>query len=275
MNDDNKEVPADKLEQEAAALRAQAAAAQAASVQAQAHAADASQAAAAAAAASAEPRKEGWERDVLEKLALSTIREQRASRQWGIFFKFATLFVVLFALWHLFELGGTDMETLGRHTALIEVDGEIGEEGTGAASVVIPALNKAYADAGSVGIVVRVNSPGGSPVQAGMINDEMMRLRKLYPGKPLHVVVDEICASGGYYIAAGAENIYVNKASVIGSIGVLMEGFGFVDLMNKVGVERRLLTAGENKGFLDPYSPQSDKQKAFAQSMLNEIHQQF
>jgi protease-4 len=217
----------------------------------------------------------GWERSVLEKLALATVNEQRASRRWGIFFKIATLALVLFALWHLFELGGADMETLGRHVALIEIDGEIGEEGTGAADVVIPALNKAYNDAGSVGIVLSINSPGGSPVQAGLINDEMTRLRRQFPNKPLYVVVGEMCASGGYYIAAGADRIYVNKASVVGSIGVLMEGFGFTELMKKLGVERRLLTAGENKGLLDPYSPQTEKQKAYAQAMLNEIHQQF
>jgi protease-4 len=140
---------------------------------------------------------------------------------------------------------------------------------------VIPSLNKAFSDAGSVAIVLRINSPGGSPVQAGMIVDEILRLRKGYPAKPVYVVVDEICASGGYYIAASADKIFVNKASIVGSIGVLMDGFGFTGTMEKVGVERRLLTAGENKDFMDPFSPQSDKHKAHAQVMLNEIHQQF
>jgi protease-4 len=140
---------------------------------------------------------------------------------------------------------------------------------------VIPSLNKAFSDAGSAAVVLRINSPGGSPVQAGIIVDEIQRLKKGYPNKPLYVVVDEICASGGYYIAAAADKIYVNKASIVGSVGVLMDGFGFTGLMDKLGVERRLLTAGENKGFLDPFSPQSDKQKQHALAMLNEIHEQF
>src|SRR5690606_13834434 len=143
------------------------------------------------------------------------------------------------------------------------------------AEAVVSALNKAYEDPGTVGVIMQINSPGGSPVQAGIINDEMTRLRAKYPKKPLYVVVTDICASGGYYIAAAADRIYVNKASIVGSIGVLMDGFGFTSAMEKLGVERRLLTAGENKGFLDPFSPQSEKQKLYAQNMLDEIHQQF
>ena len=218
-----------------------------------------------------------WEREVLEKLVFATLKEQRASRRWGIFFKFFTLLIVLFGLAAYFDFSwtGADGEALGRHTALIEIDGAIETEGSGAASVVIPALNKAFSDSGSVAVVMHVNSPGGSPVQAGMIVDEMIRLRKGYPGKPLYVVVDEICASGCYYIAAGADKIYVNKASIVGSIGVLMDGFGFTGIMEKAGVERRLLTAGENKGFMDPFSPLTDKHKQHALGMLNEIHQQF
>lgn len=215
-----------------------------------------------------------WERTTLEKLLMATVREQRAARRWGIFFKLLTLGVIIFALWAYLDTGA-DMENMGRHTALIEIDGAIDSEGSGAADNVIPSLNKAFSDLGSVAVVLRINSPGGSPVQAGMIVDEIIRLRKGYPNKPLYVVVDEICASGGYYIAAAADRIYVNKASLVGSIGVLMDGFGFTGTMEKLGVERRLLTAGENKGFLDPFSPQSDKQKAHAQEMLNEIHQQF
>ena len=216
-----------------------------------------------------------WERTTLEKLLMATVREQRATRRWGIFFKLVSLGVIIFALWAYVSGTGTDMENMGRHTALIEIDGAIESEGSGSADVVIASLNKAFSDAGSVAVVLRINSPGGSPVQAGMIVDEILRLRKGYPSKPLFVVVDEICASGGYYIAAAADRIYVNKASLVGSIGVLMDGFGFTGTMEKLGVERRLLTAGENKGFLDPFSPQSDKQKAHAMAMLNEIHQQF
>ena len=218
-----------------------------------------------------------WEREVLEKLVFATLREQRAHRRWGIFFRAMSLALVLFGLWAYFDFDftGTDMEALGRHTALIDIDGAIESEGNASASVVIPALNKAFSDTGSVAIVLHINSPGGSPVQAGMIVDEIRRLRKGYPAKPLYVVVDEMCASGGYYIAASADKIFVNKASIVGSIGVLMDGFGFTGIMQKAGVERRLLTAGDNKGFMDPFSPLSDKHKAYAQSMLNEIHQQF
>jgi protease-4 len=217
-----------------------------------------------------------WEREVLEKLVFATLKERKAARRWSIFFKAATLLVVVFALSVYFDFwSGSDSETLGRHTALIEVDGAIESEGSGSAAVVIPALNKAFSDTGSVAVVLHINSPGGSPVQAGMIVDEMQRLRKGYPAKPLYVVVDEICASGCYYIAAGADRIYVNKASIIGSIGVLMDGFGFTGIMEKLGVERRLLTAGENKGFMDPFSPVTEKHKQHAQEMLNEIHQQF
>ena len=221
-------------------------------------------------------KKVGWERDVLERLAFATVKEQRARRRWGIFFKLATLAVVCVAIWQAVDYGNANTETVGAHTALIDIDGTIESGGgSGSAESVIPALNRAYADTDSVGVILRINSPGGSPVQAGMINDEMVRLRKAFPKKPLYVVVDEMCASGGYYIAAGADKIFVNKASVVGSIGVLMDGFGFTGLMDKVGVERRLLTAGENKGFLDPFSPQTAKQKDYALSMLNEIHQQF
>ena len=216
-----------------------------------------------------------WEREILEKLAFATLAEQRARRRWGNFFKLAMLGLIAVGIWLALDLGGANMETVGSHTALITIDGTIESGGAGAADAVIPALNKAYSETGSVGIILHINSPGGSPVQAGMINDEIGRLRKAYPQKPLYVVVDEICASGGYYIAAAADKIYVNKASIVGSIGVLMEGFGFTGVMEKLGVERRLMTAGENKGFMDPFSPQTARQKSYAQEMLNEIHQQF
>ena len=220
--------------------------------------------------------KHGWERAIIEKLALAALHEQRARRRWGIFFKLATLSIVLLAIFAFMIYEQSDAEILTRHTALIEIDGTIeAGGGSGAADSVIPALGKAFADDSAVGIILRINSPGGSPVQAGMINDEIVRLKKSHPKKPLYVVVDEMCASGGYYIAVAADKIFVNKASVVGSIGVLMDGFGFTGLMDKLGVERRLQTAGVNKGFMDPFSPQSDKQKVYAQQMLDEIHQQF
>ncbi|MGZ3236728.1 MAG: S49 family peptidase [Burkholderiaceae bacterium] len=221
-------------------------------------------------------QKEGWEREVLEKLVFATLNEQRARRRWGIFFKFVTLALVIWGILLAFDFGNNDIEFEGKHTALVEIDGTIESgAGGGSAETVIPALNSAFSDSNSVGVILRINSPGGSPVQAGMINDEITRLRKAYPKKPLHVVVDEMCASGGYYIAVAADKIFVNKASIVGSIGVLMDGFGFTGLMDKLGVERRLQTAGVNKGFMDPFSPQTEKQKAYAQEMLNEIHQQF
>ncbi|TFW16760.1 S49 family peptidase [Massilia arenosa] len=222
------------------------------------------------------PEMKNWERETLEKLVFATVKENRAARRWSIFFRFLYLFIAFFALWAYFDFdfSGADAE-LGRHTALIEIDGEIADEGTGSADSVIPSLNKAFLDRGSAAIILRINSPGGSPVQAGEIVDEINRLKKGYPDKPVYVVVDEICASGGYYIASAADKIYVNKASIVGSVGVLMDGFGFTGLMDKLGIERRLLTAGQNKGFMDPFSPQSAKHKEYAQEMLNEIHQQF
>ncbi len=213
---------------------------------------------------------------MLEQLAFASLKEQRARRRWSVFFKLAVLALFVVGLAIAAGYGNNELESVGPHTALVEIDGTIeAGGGSGAADSVIPALNRAFADADSVGVILRINSPGGSPVQAGMINDEMQRLRKAFPKKPLMVVVDEMCASGGYYIAAGADKIFVNKASIIGSIGVLMDGFGFTGLMEKLGVERRLLTAGDNKGFLDPFSPQSPSQKAYAMEMLSEIHQQF
>jgi len=224
----------------------------------------------------ANPTAGNWERETLETLVFATIKERRAARRWSIFFRLAFLLVLIAGLWTYLGLSfGSDDENLGRHTALIEINGEIEAEGSGSADNVIPSLNKAFSDAGSAAVVMRIDSPGGSPVQAGIIVDEIRRLKKGYPDKPLYVVVDEICASGGYYIAAAADKIYVNKASIVGSVGVLMDSFGFTGTMEKLGVERRLMTAGANKGFLDPFSPQSEKHRAHAQEMLNEIHQQF
>ncbi len=225
----------------------------------------------------ANPTVGNWERETLERLVFATVQERRSARRWSIFFKLSFLLLGFFALWayYDFNFGSSDVENLGRHTALIEVSGEIEAGSSGGADNVIPSLNKAFSDPGSAAVVLRIDSPGGSPVQAGIIVDEIQRLKRGYPEKPLIVVVDEICASGGYYIASAGDKIYVNKASIVGSVGVLMDGFGFTGAMEKLGVERRLLTAGDNKGFLDPFIPQSEKHKAHAQAMLNEIHQQF
>ncbi|HEX6006671.1 MAG TPA: S49 family peptidase [Burkholderiales bacterium] len=224
-----------------------------------------------------EPHKseEHWERAVLEKVALAAVQEQRRARHWGIFFKLL-LFIYLFALLFI-AMGwwGKKDSLPGKHTALVEIRGVIGAEGSASADNVTTGLQDAFKDKRTQGVIVRINSPGGSPVQAGHINDEIRRLRDKYPNIPLYAVVEDVCASGGYYVAVAADRIFVDKSSIIGSIGVLMDGFGFTGAMEKLGIERRLLAAGENKGFLDPFSPIEESQKAHAQNMLSEIHQQF
>jgi protease-4 len=219
---------------------------------------------------------ENWERSVLERLVRSVLDEQRKARRWGILFKSLTffyLFVVLVLA--LGWVGGKDKSLGGKHTALVEVNGVIAADTEASAERVNAGLLDAFKDKNTAGVIVRINSPGGSPVQAGQINSEIRRLRGLYPKVPLYVVVEDICASGGYYVAVAAEKIYVDQASLVGSIGVLMDGFGFTGTMDKLGVERRLLTAGANKGFLDPFSPMNVKQRDFAETMLADIHRQF
>ncbi|HLO63634.1 MAG TPA: S49 family peptidase [Azonexus sp.] len=215
-----------------------------------------------------------WERKTLERLVFAALDEQRAKRRWGIAFKiigFAYLLAVLIAVvdW------GAGAEHQERHTAMVNLIGTIEAKGDASAENLVAALNSAFEEKNAVGVILRINSPGGSPVQAGIVNDEIRRLRAKFPDKPLYAVVEDMCASGGYYVAAAADNIYVNKASIVGSIGVLMDGFGFTGTMDKLGVERRLLTAGENKGFLDPFSPQAPQHKAHAMSLLDDIHKQF
>lgn len=221
---------------------------------------------------------QNWEREVLEKLAMSAVKEQRRARHWSIFFKtltFGYLFLLLFL--YMGWMGDKPEAGLGggKHTALVELNGVIAANSMANADNIIGSLQNAFKDKNTQGVILQINSPGGSPVQAGYINDEIKRLRAKYPKIPLYVVVEDICASGGYYVAAAADKIFVNKASLVGSIGVLMDGFGFTGTMDKLGVERRLLTAGENKGFMDPFSPMNDKQKAYAHQMLEDIHQQF
>lgn len=219
-----------------------------------------------------------WERGVLEKLAMSAIQEQRRARHWGIFFKvltFGYLFLILALV-----MGWVGDKAEGgmageKHTALIDLGGVISADSNANADNLNASLQEAFKDKNTAGIILRINSPGGSPVQAGLVNDEIRRQRTLHPEIPLYVVVEDMCASGGYYIAAAADKIYVNKASIVGSIGVLMDGFGFTGTMEKLGVERRLMTAGENKGFMDPFSPRNPKHDAFTKAMLGEIHQQF
>lgn len=217
----------------------------------------------------------GWERDVLERVLMATLREQRAARRWRIFFRLSTLLVLVVLFVAMFDFKPEGAITAGRHTAMVTLEGEIAAGTPASAEAINASLQAAFADANAAGVILKINSPGGSPVQAGIINDEIQRLRSVYPSKPFYVVVEEICASGGYYVAAAADKIYVDKASIVGSIGVLMDGFGFTGLMDKLGVERRLYTAGANKGMLDPFSPEQPRQKAFAEEMLREIHQQF
>ncbi len=216
-----------------------------------------------------------WERQTIEKLAFSAIKEQRRSRMWGILFKSLT-FIYLFALLFIaMDWVGSSSAAKVDHTALIDIQGVIGSGQEVSADSVISSLQAAFENKRTKGLILRINSPGGSPVQSGIINDEIKRLRKLHPEVPVYAVVEDVCASGGYYIAAAADKIYVDKASIIGSIGVLMDGFGFTGTMVKLGVERRLLTAGENKAILDPFSPPNERHQEFAQAMLDEVHQQF
>jgi len=222
-----------------------------------------------------ENQNSDWEHRTIESLAFSALREQRKTRRWGIFFKGLTLFYLFLVLALVMDWIGTDTGTSGAHTAMIDIQGEIGSQQEVSADNVVSSLQSAFDDKNTKGVILRINSPGGSPVQAGIINDEIKRQRRLHPDIPLYAVVEDICASGGYYIAVAADKIYVDKASIVGSIGVLMDGFGFTGTMQKLGVERRLLTAGENKAILDPFSPINPKHKAFAQSMLDEVHQQF
>ena len=217
-----------------------------------------------------------WQKGVIEKLATSSLDEQKASRRWGIFFKILTFLYLLTILAYAVGWVVKDGKAMaGSHTALIDIAGVIMPGGEVNADEVLGSLTDAYESKGTKGIILRINSPGGSPVQAGIINEEIKRQKKLHPEIPVYAVVEDICASGGYYIAAAADKIYVDKASIVGSIGVLMDGYGFTGVMEKVGVERRLMTAGRNKAMLDPFSPVNPEHKAYAQALLDGIHEQF
>jgi len=219
--------------------------------------------------------RDQWERTALEKIALAGVVEQRRARRWGIFFKllgfaYLTWIIVLVTNWQVAETPGAE-----KHTALVEVDGLIAPGSDASADRITSALQAAFEDERTKGVVLRINSPGGSPVQAQTIYDEMRRLRKKYPKIPLYAVVEDLCASGGYYVAVGADRIYVSKSSIVGSIGVRMDGFGVTGLMEKLGIERRLLTAGKNKALLDPFLPVEKDQEQYVLGLLKEIHGQF
>ncbi len=225
-----------------------------------------------------DPTQNGnWERSVLERLAFESLAEQRRSRRWRIVLSLgwlSFLFLLLFTAIGVFG-GKREAGSLEKHTSLVELKGVISADSKSSADKIIGALQQAFKDKNTQGVVLRINSPGGSPVQAGYINDEIKRLRAKHKDIPFYVVVQDICASGGYYVAAAADKIFVDKASIVGSIGVLMDGFGFTGTMEKLGVERRLIAAGQNKGFLDPFSPANPEHQKLAGEMVAEIHQQF
>jgi len=209
-----------------------------------------------------------------EQFARAYLMDRRSERRWRIFFRLTWLLLVIALVYGVAVSRNKAAAPTGPHTALIEVRGEIADGAEASAENLVPGIKNAFEDAGAQAVVVRINSPGGSPVQAGIINDEIRRLKKLH-NKKVYAVVEETCASGAYYIAVATDEIYVDKASIVGSIGVLMDSFGATGLLEKLGVERRLLTAGENKGIGDPFSPLQPKQRAYLQAMLDQIHQQF
>ncbi len=215
----------------------------------------------------------GWERDVLEKTLLSSVEEHRRSRRWGIFFKLIIIGYILFMTIYWFQ--GKPKQVLKDHVALIDMMGTIGQGQEVEADQIASSLRHAFEEPKVKAVILRINSPGGTPVQSAYIYDELVRLRKKNPEKKVYAVVVDICASGGYYVAAGADQIYANASSIVGSIGVLMPGFGFVDVMKKVGVESRSLSAGKNKMFMDPFKPENPTQVQFAQNLLDNVHKHF
>lgn len=221
---------------------------------------------------------QNWERDLLEKVALAAITEQTRARRWGNFFK-SLLFIYLFAIFGVAvypKLGNEHHGSKGDdHTAVIDLTGQIGEDKDANADSIIEGLRDAIEDKHTKGIILHANSPGGSPVQSAYVYDEIRRIKKEHPTMPIYTVVSDMCASGCYYIASASDKIFVNPASLVGSIGVLMDGFGFVDVMQKMGVERRLLTAGSHKAMLDPFTPRKENETIYMQSLLNQVHQQF
>jgi protease-4 len=229
-----------------------------------------------------DPTVPDWERAVLEKVALASLQEQRRARHWRALFRLLWLilaFLIVAGWFGWIGRGDKDLDTslVGgtKHTAVIDIEGVIAPDSKTSAEKVIKALNRAFKDRSTQGVIIRINSPGGSPVQAGYINDEIRRLRVKYPGVPVYAVVEDLCASGGYYVAVAADRIYVDKGSLVGSIGAIISSFGLTGTMEKIGVERRAYTSGANKDFLDPFAPEKPEHREHALKMLAEIHQQF
>ena len=220
--------------------------------------------------------KPNWERDAIVELANAGLKEQRRSRRWGVFFK---LFFVLYLIVFLFAVVGSNktdsLMSSERHTALVSLVGVIADGEDASANNVVSGLRSAFENENSAAVILSINSPGGSPVQSAYINSEIKRLREMYPTKPLYAVISDICASGGIYVAVAADKIFANESSIVGSIGVRMDGFGFEGTIDKLGIERRLLTAGEHKALLDPFSPESPIEKQHVQTLLDNIHQEF
>ncbi|MDE1999476.1 MAG: S49 family peptidase [Burkholderiales bacterium] len=211
---------------------------------------------------------------LLNEFARAYLAQQRRDQRWRWIWRFVWIAVALSIIWATVETVPSATAPVKPHTALVEIRGEIAADTDASADSLITALRSAFEDEGARAVVIRINSPGGSPVQAGLVNDEIRRLKALHK-KKVYAVCEEMCASAAYYIAVAADQIYVDKASMVGSIGVLMDGFGFVGIMDKLGIERRLMTSGDNKGMLDPFSPRNPKQDSFAQAMLDQIHEQF
>lgn len=217
-----------------------------------------------------------WERDIIEKLAFAALAEQRRTRKWGIFFKLVlVLYIVGLSIFAYLPLSDQSFADSAKHTAVVDVKGVIFDDTMASAQVVIKGLRAAVKNENTQGVIVQINSPGGSAVQADYIFKEIRRLKSEHPQMPIHAVVTDICASGGYYIAAAADQIFVNPSSLVGSIGVIMNGFGFVSAMEKFGVERRLVVAGDHKALLDPFSPLKEDEKVHVQGLLNKVHAQF
>ena len=228
------------------------------------------------AAESRDDAQPGFEQALVNRLAREFLKEHRRTRQWGIFFKILlALYLFVFLVLYLAESVHITSIGLGKHTSLVEIEGVIAADTDASADNIVTGLRAAFKDRETAGVILRINSPGGSPVQAGYVYDEIRRLRNKYPAIPVYAVISDLCASGGYYIASAADEIYADKASVVGSIGVIMAGFGFVDAIEKLGIERRIYKAGKNKAFMDSFSPVDDSDVDHVKTLLEDIHQQF
>jgi len=220
-------------------------------------------------------KQDNWEKQTIKKIAMESLIQQKSSRRWSVFFKLVSLSYLGWVLFFVLTSSSNSPIGTGDFTALITLNGEIGVDSEVSATNIKSSLKEAYKNPGTKALILAINSPGGSPVQSGIINDEINRYKALHPQIPVYAVIEDICASGGYYIAVAADKIFVDKASIVGSIGVLMNGFGFDKAIKNLGIDRRLITSGENKAILDPFLPVQPKQREFMQELLKEVHKQF